>query len=308
MAILTLEKVTKSFGNQKILDGIDLSIPKGSVYGFIGMNGAGKTTTMKLILGLEEMTEGEIRINGEAVTFGNTKTNHHTGYLPDVPDFYGFMTAREYLKLCGEITGISKKVLSAKIQEMIQKVGLEDNKKQIRTYSRGMKQRLGAAQALLNEPKLLICDEPTSALDPSGRREFLDLIASLKGDITILFSTHILDDVERICDQVCILHKSKIVADGMLKELKSRYTSPQIEIQVDQESETLLVTILNQLIEEQKIQSYLKENDAYLLSYTGNYTELASQLFEQCKTSSFVPTLFRKVEPSLERIFLEVTK
>lgn len=308
MSILTLEKVTKSFGNQKILDGIDLSIPKGSVYGFIGMNGAGKTTTMKLILGLEEMTEGEIRINGEAVTFGNTKTNHHTGYLPDVPDFYGFMTAREYLKLCGQITGIPNKVLSVKIQEMIQKVGLEDNKKQIRTYSRGMKQRLGVAQALLNEPKLLICDEPTSALDPSGRRLFLDLIASLKGDITILFSTHILDDVERICDQVCILHKSKIVADGTLKELKSRYTSPQIEIQVDQESESFLVTILNQLIEEQKVQSYLKENDAYVLSYTGNYTELASRLFDQCKTSSFVPTLFRKVEPSLERIFLEVTK
>ncbi|MFC6464879.1 ATP-binding cassette domain-containing protein [Marinilactibacillus sp. GCM10026970] len=308
MAILKLEKVTKSFGDQQILNRIDLSIPKGSVYGFIGMNGAGKTTTMKLILGLEELTEGEITINGERVTFGNTKTNRYTGYLPDVPDFYGFMTAREYLKLCGEITGIPKKILSDKIQEMIQKVGLKENKKQIRTYSRGMKQRLGVAQALLNEPKLLICDEPTSALDPSGRREFLDLIASLKGDITILFSTHILDDVERICDQVCILHQSKIVADGAIKELKSQYTSPQIEIQVDQESETFLVTILDQLMEEQKIQSYLKENDAYILSFTGNYTELASLIFGQCKESGFVPNLFRKVEPSLERIFLEVTK
>ncbi|WP_208560350.1 ABC transporter ATP-binding protein [Marinilactibacillus kalidii] len=307
MSLLTLNKVSKTFGNNSVLDNVDLAIPKGSIYGFIGVNGAGKTTTMKLILGLEEISSGEIKIDGEVVTFGQTKTNRFTGYLPDVPDFYGFMTAREYLKLCGEITGIPKKHLANKIGEMFKKVGLEDNKKQIKTYSRGMKQRLGVAQALLNEPKLLICDEPTSALDPNGRREFLTLIASLKKEMTIIFSTHILDDVERICDQVCILHNSKIVAHGSLTVLKQQYAQEQIEIQVEKKDDTLFTNLLDQLIKEEKIQAYTKKETAYVVNYTQPYLAVTHTLFAKCEQKDIAPTLLRKVAPSLEQIFLEVT-
>lgn len=308
MNILTLKNVSKKFGDKMILDDIDLAVPEGSIYGFIGRNGAGKTTTMKMILGLEDLTAGSIKINGENVTFGNTKTNRWTGYLPDVPEFYGFMTAGEYLKLCGEITGIPKSELSIKVKSMLKKVGLEDNKKPIKKFSRGMKQRLGAAQALLNEPKLLICDEPTSALDPNGRRDFLDLLSSLKENVTIIFSTHILNDVERICDHVGILNDGKIVADSTLADLKKQFASSKLEVLMETKDNALLEDILKQFIQEGKVQTYEKSNESYLVSYSCEYADLLDDLYAHCRKAHIVPNLLRKIDPSLESIFLEVTK
>lgn len=308
MNILTLENVSKKFGEKLILDGINLTVPEGSIYGFIGKNGAGKTTTMKMVLGLEDLTEGSIKINGESVTFGNTKTNQWTGYLPDVPEFYGFMSAGEYLKLCGEITGIPKSELSTKVKSMLKKVGLEDSKQPIKKFSRGMKQRLGAAQALLNEPKLLICDEPTSALDPNGRREFLDLLYSLKENVTIIFSTHILNDVERICDHVGILNEGKIIADTTLTDLKKQFASSKMEVLMEAKDNVLLEDILNRLIHEGKVQTYEKANESYFVSYSGDYADLLEELYGSCKKAHIVPNLLRKIEPSLESIFLEVTR
>jgi len=219
--MLKIENLSKSFGTHKVLDGVSFDVPEGSIFGFIGANGAGKTTTMKLILGLLEADGGDIYVCGEKVSFGSAKTNRFIGYLPDVPEFYNYMRPREYLKLCGEITGMSPKSIKARSDELLQLVGLTTNKK-IGGFSRGMKQRLGVAQALLNEPKLLICDEPTSALDPLGRKEILDILREIKGKTTVVFSTHILSDVERICDRVAILNKGKIALCGGLSELKAR--------------------------------------------------------------------------------------
>ena len=169
MNVLSICNLSKSFGEQKIIKNLNLSVPEGSVFGFIGQNGAGKTTTMKMVLGLLQPDEGEIRVCNEPVRFGQTKTNQYIGYLPDVPEFYNYMTAIQYLTLCGEIVGLSKKIISQKGQRLLSLVGLDGVEKRIGGYSRGMKQRLGIAQALLADPKLLICDEPTSALDPVGR-------------------------------------------------------------------------------------------------------------------------------------------
>ena len=216
MSILELKQVTKRFGSKKVLDNLNLTVPTGSIFGFVGENGAGKTTTMKMILGLEEMTSGEILVNELPVVFGDNQTNLLTGYLPDVPEFYDYMSAQEYLRFCGEITGLSKKQLKEKVPEILSLVGLKLDKRKIKGYSRGMKQRLGIAQALLNDPKLLICDEPTSALDPSGRNDFLEMLANLRGRMTILFSTHILGDVERICDYVGILDQGRLAVSGSL--------------------------------------------------------------------------------------------
>ncbi len=220
MDILEISHVSKSFGSNKVIDDLSFSVPEHSVFGFIGKNGAGKTTTMKMVLGLLKADEGEIFVNGEKVSFGQNHTNRFIGYLPDVPEFYGFMTPMEYLMMCGEITGMPGKQVKEKSAELLQLVGLAEAKKRIRGFSRGMKQRMGIAQALLNSPRLLICDEPTSALDPIGRKEILDILHSVKKHTTVIFSTHILSDVERICDRIAFLHEGSSVRSGTLEEIR----------------------------------------------------------------------------------------
>ena len=230
MDMLTLSHVSKSFGNKKIVDEISFSVKEGTIFGFIGQNGAGKTTTMKMILGLLQMDSGEIFVNGEQVSYGQNKTNQYIGYLPDVPEFYGFMTPKEYLTLCGEITGLSKTEIQKQVKKLLDLVGLSKENKRIQGFSRGMKQRLGIAQALLHSPKLLICDEPTSALDPVGRKEILEILADVKKETTVIFSTHILSDVERICDNIAFLHDGNIALHGSLEEIKGAHVGTGLEL------------------------------------------------------------------------------
>ena len=228
--ILEINGLEKSFGDKKVLKGVNLMIPHKKVYGFVGRNGAGKTTTMKLILGLLNADKGEILVNGEKATYGNTKTNRFIGFLPDVPEYYPYMTAKEYLNFCGEITDMDAKDIKHRTAELLEKVGLGNEKHRIKGFSRGMKQRLGIAQALLNRPKLLICDEPTSALDPVGRKEILDILVAAKEETTIIFSTHILSDVEHICDEMALLNDGKVIMQGSISEVKSKRRSTSLEI------------------------------------------------------------------------------
>ena len=236
--ILRIENLEKSFGDKKVLRGVNLSVPPKKVFGFVGKNGAGKTTTMKLVLGLMTANAGEIFVNGEKVTYGNTKTNRFIGYLPDVPEYYSFMTPKEYLSFCGEITKMDKKEIRTRSEELLKLVGLGEEKHRIKGFSRGMKQRLGIAQALLNRPKLLICDEPTSALDPLGRKEILDILVSAKEETTILFSTHILSDVEHICDEMALLNEGKIIMQGSIDEVKSKRRGNALEIQLERKEDS----------------------------------------------------------------------
>lgn len=202
MDVLAIQNLKKSFGSKEVLRGLDLSVPEHGIFGFIGRNGAGKTTTMKAILGLLKPDSGQIHVMGEKVNFGQTDTNRYIGYLPDVPEFYPYMTPLEYLDLCGKVSGMNTSDSRARSKELLAQVGLGQERRRIKGFSRGMKQRLGIAQALLNHPKLLICDEPTSALDPAGRREILDILLAVREQTTVLFSTHILSDVERICTKL----------------------------------------------------------------------------------------------------------
>lgn len=219
MNILKIDNLSKSFNGKTVIDNLNLNVKENTIYGFIGNNGTGKTTTMKMILGLLKPDSGEIEVCKKKVAFGNTDTNSYIGYLPDVPEFYGYMKDEEYLKLCAEITNISKKERQPRIRELLELVGLENESSKIKTYSRGMKQRLGIAQALVNTPQLLICDEPTSALDPKGRSEILNILKRITSQTTVIFSTHILSDVERICDTAGILHKGNVVKEINLHEI-----------------------------------------------------------------------------------------
>ncbi len=239
MEILAIQNLKKSFGGKEILCGLNLSVPEHSIYGFIGKNGAGKTTAMKAILGLLKTDGGQICVMGEKVHFGQTRTNRHIGYLPDVPEFYPYMTPLEYLHFCGEISGMDQTDLATRSNELLELVGLGQENRRIKGFSRGMKQRLGIAQALLNRPKLLICDEPTSALDPVGRKEILDILLAAKEQTTILFSTHILSDVERICTEAAFLDNGRIVLQGTIAELRNMRQSDGFIIETEQKEKTL---------------------------------------------------------------------
>ncbi|MBT2732269.1 ABC transporter ATP-binding protein [Carnobacterium sp. ISL-102] len=221
--IVEIKGVSKKFGDQEVLRDIHLSIPEHSIFGFIGANGAGKTTLMKCMVGLLPTSAGTITIANEPVIFGGTKSNEQVGYLPDVPEFYPFYNARGYLELCAVITGLPKKEWQSRIDELLDLVGLEDTSALIGSYSRGMKQRLGIAQALLNRPKLLICDEPTSALDPAGRSKILSILEEVKQETTVFFSTHILSDAEQICDSVAMLHEGTIIFQDQLQTLQQKF-------------------------------------------------------------------------------------
>lgn len=295
-AILTIKNLEKRFGDKEVLRGLSLSIPKGSVFGFVGRNGAGKTTTMKAILGLMKIDGGEILVDGERVVFGETATNRMIGYLPDVPEFYPFMTAREYLVLCGESLSMPKQEAYARADELLSLVGLEGETHRIKGFSRGMKQRLGIAQALFCRPKLLICDEPTSALDPIGRKEILDLLLSVKEETTVLFSTHILSDVERICTDIALLNNGTIAVQGTLDELKKTRSFDAFSVECHDENacERLLSRFDN-----------TRRGEGNTVIFAGG-DERIFAVMETLWKEKIAIRRIEKLEPTVETMFMEV--
>lgn len=297
MDMLRITSLHKSFGDKKVLRGLDLAVPEHSIYGFIGKNGSGKTTTMKTVLGLLQANSGEIYVNGEQVAWGQTKTNRYIGYLPDVPEFYSFMTAREYLGFCGEIAGMSRKETEARTEELLVLVGLDGEAHRIKGFSRGMKQRLGIAQALIGSPKLLICDEPTSALDPIGRREILDILSAVRDRTTVLFSTHVLSDVERICTDVAFLNDGVVSIQGKLSDIKSKYRSNEYLIELEKRSDAPLLQNAFSKVKRISEDGFTFSEDDYC----------ASELLRFIADKRISLLKLERLEPTLEDLFREVT-
>ncbi len=228
---IELRGLTKVFNGSAAVDHIDLTVPKGSVFGFLGPNGAGKTTTQRMLVGLAKPTAGTARVLGYDVVKNIAEVRRHIGFLPDVPAYYPWMTGPEYLRFVADVFGVPAREARSKADAVLERAGLRGVKKHIGGYSRGMKQRLGIAQALINDPDVILMDEPTSALDPIGRKDVLDTIEALGQEITVFFSTHILSDVERVCDTVAILNKGKVMVDQSLASLKDKFAvSPAITI------------------------------------------------------------------------------
>jgi ABC-2 type transport system ATP-binding protein len=248
---------------------------------------------MKMALGLLEIDNGEITACGERVVYGKTVAS--VGYLPDIPEFYPYMKPMEYLSLCGRIAGMSQEKIDSRGKELLELVGLKAKRK-IGGFSRGMKQRLGIAQALLNEPKLLICDEPTSALDPMGRKEILDILLAVRGQTTVIFSTHILSDVERICDRVVFLHEGKAVLAGSLADVKKqRSDAYSLEFAEASDAEGFAKSFPS---------ADILPNGNSVIIKNAEGVQIIAALAER----KLVPLKFELLEPTLEDLFLEVIK
>lgn len=298
MDMLGISGLYKRFGDKIVLNGLDLAVPEHSIFGFIGKNGAGKTTTMEAVLGLLKADSGEIVVNGEKVVCGQSATNRYIGYLPDVPEFYPFMTAPEYLRFCGEISGMDRADCEKRCKELLVLVGLDKENHRIKGFSRGMKQRLGIAQALLNRPKLLICDEPTSALDPVGRKEILDILLAVREQTTVLFSTHILSDVERICTDLAFLNEGVADVQGKLADIKRKYRREAYLLETETNGDlSILQQIFPGLQKAGNNQLILREEKGSVFDVLQAVAERKIPLVK-----------LERMEPTLESLFMEVAQ
>ncbi|MGH4051895.1 MAG: ATP-binding cassette domain-containing protein [Clostridium sp.] len=245
--MIKVVNINKRYGNLQVLKNISFEIKRGTIYGFLGPNGSGKTTTMNILSGLIDFNSGEIYLDGKDFKKNKRQLLRKVGYIPQNPVFYNYMNAVEYLHFIGEIADMQEKSIRERTIEILDIVKLTDaaNKK-IGQYSGGMKQRLGIAVALFNNPELVFLDEPTSALDPEGRMEILEFIKGLKSEGTTVFmSTHILSDIERICDEVSILDKGEILVSDNLVNLKNKYIQPIFDIEFEKHCVNLARVLLN---------------------------------------------------------------
>ncbi|HEV3470108.1 MAG TPA: ABC transporter ATP-binding protein, partial [Pyrinomonadaceae bacterium] len=217
----------------RALDGLSLRVERGEIFGFLGANGAGKTTTLKLLMRLMYPSAGGASILGRDI--GDTSMHAEIGYLPEHPYFYDYLTAREFLEYCAELFGYPRPERRRRAADLLARVRLEEKSwdKQLRKFSKGMLQRVGLAQALVNDPRVVFLDEPMSGLDPVGRREVRDLIASLRGEgTTVFFCSHILSDIEVLCDRAAVLRRGRLARVGPLAELRAGVGERPMELVV----------------------------------------------------------------------------
>ena len=224
VAAIETRALSKRYGRTLAVDGLDLRIDAGVVFGLLGPNGSGKTTTILMLLGLTDVTSGTVRVLGLDPVRQPLEVKRAVGYMPDSVGFYDDLTARENLRYAGKLMGVRGAPLESRIDNVLRRVRLlEAASRPVKTFSRGMRQRLGLAEVLLKQPQLAILDEPTSGLDPQSTAEFLEMIRALKADgITVLLSSHLLDQVQAVCDRVGLFHRGRMVLEGSVDELARR--------------------------------------------------------------------------------------
>ncbi len=246
MPIIEIQNLTKDYEvgfwrkrKVRALDGLSLEVDQGQIFGFLGANGAGKTTTLKLLMRLIFPTGGSAKILGHDIN--DVSMHARIGYLPENPYFYDYLTAREFLNYCGKLFGGGKQI-EARTEELLTRVNLDQKSwdRQLRKFSKGMLQRVGLAQSLVNDPEIVFLDEPMSGLDPVGRREVRDLIGALRSEgKTVFMCSHILSDIEVLCDNVAILKGGRLAHAGSLNDLRARETNAIEVIASDADAETL---------------------------------------------------------------------
>ena len=301
--------LTKRFGGTAgvtAVDGLDLDVPAGSVFGLLGPNGAGKTTTLRLITGLARPTGGTVTIDGRPVTAEGSGDRAGIGVLDQDPRYYGWMSGLELVDLAGRLQGLSATEARARATETLGLVGLTDAaRRRIGGYSGGMRQRLGIAQALVGRPRLLILDEPVSSLDPEGRRDLLALIADLRGNATVIFSSHVLADIERICDRVGIMAGGRLVTEGPLGDLLGRYALPLYRIEPEPGQDRALAELATTLGAVPWVDG-VTTGDGRLIVSVSDEAAASAELLPAIVAAGLRLAAFERVRPSLEDVFLRL--
>jgi len=235
--ILEADHLTKIYGSERAVNEVTFALGEGTSTALIGPNGAGKTTTLSMLGGLLEPTTGTISLNGEK----RADVRKYIGFLPQYPQFFSWLTALEFTEMAAKLSGMDARSAKLEAQKTLEFVGLGDAlRKKTGTFSGGMKQRLGLAQAIVHKPKLLLLDEPVSALDPVGRREIMNLLKSLQQDMTILYSTHILNDAEEMTDQLLFLRKGQLVEQGSIGDVRAKYDQPRYRVEFGRAEDAIM--------------------------------------------------------------------
>lgn len=296
MSLLHVTHLMKRYGATTAVDDVSFDLQPDTCVALIGPNGAGKTTILRMLSGLMKQTSGAIKFSE------NVKDQRELiGYLPQFPAFHNWMTGYAFLIYCAKLTHIPHNEAEKRATDLLKKVGIFEAKdKRIATYSGGMKQRLGIAQAIIHQPKLLLLDEPVSALDPIGRREVLTLMEELKSEMTILFSTHILSDAEEVSDELLLLDHGALIEAGTIKHLRQKYQTLMIELQFETDS-TPYEALLREL---PSVKDILKQQD-YLHISVSSISEARSEIIAAIKAHDLPISHFAVNRASMEDMFMK---
>ncbi len=308
-AAIAITGLTKRYGGGGVLalDALDLIVPKGSVFGLLGPNGAGKTTTLRIIAGLTRPTGGRAVVDGTAVDDDPLAVRRHLGFLEQDPRAYGWMTGREQVALLGRMHGLAGDALADAVAGALARVDLgAAADRRTGTYSGGMRQRLGIAGALVHRPPIVILDEPASALDPEGRRDVLEMIASLRGETTVLFSSHVLADVERICDRIAILDHGRLVVEGPLAELLDRYALPVYRVEAESGEGAALEQLAATLRTTPWVTAAAVEHGVLTVA-VADPAVAARELLPAISAAGVPVVSVARARPTLEDVFLRLT-
>lgn len=298
---IEVKNLSKYYGEQAAVNNISFSIGKGEIIGFLGPNGAGKSTTMKMITGYIPATEGEIKVCGIPVSVDSIETKKHIGYLPENNPLYLDMYVKEYLEFVGKIYKI--KNIKERVAEMINLVGLDvEQNKKIGMLSKGYRQRVGLAQAIIHNPDVLILDEPTSGLDPNQLVEIRDLIKRIGKEKTVMLSTHILQEVEAICDRVIIIRKGELVADNLASNLQTETDTQVVFVEFDGEVSKSTLSKIPGISKVERI-----SDTSYLIESTKHY-DLRKVVAKYAQEQQMLILTIRTEEKSLEEVFKTLTK
>lgn len=306
-AAIEVEGLTKRYGTVTALDGLDLAVPAGSIFGFLGPNGAGKTTTIKILASLATATSGRATIDGVAVGDGEPNRRGLIGYLDQAPRFNGWMRGAELLELAGRLGGLRGDIGRQRISEVLELVGLTDAaRRAIGGYSGGMRQRLGIAQAILSRPPVILLDEPVSSLDPEGRRDMLEVIGELREHSTVVLSSHVLVDVERACDRVAIIDRGRLVTEAPMADLLDRFAQPIYRVVVEPDRTDGLAALAADLRGASWVSS-LEESPDGLRIGVRDGPDAGAWLLALLAEHRVAVAAFERLRPTLEDVFLQLT-
>lgn len=289
--------LTKSYNGEKVVNSLNLHIKKGEVYGFLGPNGAGKTTAIAMMVGLIDPSEGKCLINGIDVTRMPKQAKKNIGYLPDGIGFYSLLNSRQNLRYCAEFYDLDREMSNKRIEELLDYVGLGNNNKPTSTYSRGMKQRLGIAQALLNNPDILFLDEPTNGLDPQGIILFRNIIKDLKNKgKTVFLSSHVLEEIKQICTAIGIISKGKLIANGTPEEVRTIFNKDN--------NYTITLKTFEALpeLKDSRIIDITKDNGYAIIKAT---SDIRKEISDELMNHRIHIQELSLIEKSLEEIFID---